>query len=541
MNHQIALLIVVVIALCGLSVSAQSMAAPVVFKGDTLFVIQNKIGAFSAQQRAEIVQANIRQLSKLPLAQFDSLKVVTYEYGADIVHQKKVIATVTNEDAISERKPIAEIAENHLQIIRKELVDDYNDLSLGTLSKDFGLFILALLGFLLVFSMVNRVFDFLRKNLRLLQKNVLFRNNGFVKFFRIITPEAERGMLLFLLRMIRFTVLGFFLYVYLPFLFSQISFTRGFGEKLMDYVLRPLRFLASSFASFLPNLLFICVIVLFVWYLIKGLAYFAKQVRTERIKFNGFYPDWAFPTFNLFRVLIIIFTLVIIFPYLPGSGSDAFQGVSVFVGLLLSLGSAGIISNVISGVILTYMRPFKAGDRVKINEVTGDVISKNLLVTRVKSLKNEEITIPNATLLGGGVVNYTSLAEKHGLVLHTTVTIGYDVPWKQVHDLLTTAALKTALVEKQPEPFVLQKSLDDWYVAYELNAYTKDSHKIPKIYSDLHANIQDVFNEAGLEIMSSHYMALRDGNQMAVPQDYLAKGYKMPSFNVSSSKEEGDE
>ena len=186
-----------------------------------------------------------------------------------------------------------------------------------------------------------------------------------------------------------------------------------------------------------------------------------KQVRTERIKFNGFYPDWAFPTFNLFRVLIIIFTLVIIFPYLPGSGSDAFQGVSVFVGLLLSLGSAGIISNVISGVILTYMRPFKAGDRVKINEVTGDVISKNLLVTRVKSLKNEEITIPNATLLGGGVVNYTSLAEKHGLVLHTTVTIGYDVPWKQVHDLLTTAALKTALVEKQPEPFVLQKCLDE--------------------------------------------------------------------------------
>jgi small-conductance mechanosensitive channel len=535
MKRYIYLSTFLLIALCATLGSAQNVPAPVVFKGDTLFIIENKIGGFSPQQRAEMIQRNIRQLAKLPLAEFDSLRITTSGADADILHRRKVIATITQVDATTANEPLEQLAETKKRIIRKALIDDFNDTSIGNLGKDIGLFFLALIGFLIVLWIVNSTFDYFRRNLKTLSHNVFFQNNRFVKFFELITPETERGILLFLLRMTRFTAIGVFLYFYLPFMFSQISYTRGFGEKLMGYVLRPLRFLADSFVGFLPNLLFIFIIIIAVKYLIKGLGYFAIQIKTERIKVNGFFPDWAFPTFNLFRVLIIIFTLVIIFPYLPGSGSDAFQGVSVFIGLLLSLGSAGIISNVISGVILTYMRPFKIGDFVKINNISGSVISRNLLVTRVKTTKNEETTIPNAILLGGGVVNYSTLAEEQGLILPTTITIGYDVPWTQVHQLLEDAALRTDLVEKEPKPFVLQKSLDDWYVAYELNVYTKDSHKISKIYSNLHANIQDVFNEAGLEIMSSHYMAVRDGNQMAVPQNYLKKDYKAPAFKVDNS------
>ena len=521
-NHLQKYFLCIFIALTSL-LNGQTAPVPVVFKKDTLFSINSNIGTFSAQIRAEMVLKNVRGLSKLPPEEFDSLRVITNLGSADIVQRGEVIASVTLADAKVENQSMTVLAEAHRETIRQALLDDYNDTSVGNLAEDFGLFILALLGFLLVFWTVNKTFDYFRKNLKTLQRNIFFKDNRFIRTFTLITPETERKILLFILRMARFTAIGSFLYFYLPFMFSQISYTRGFGERLMEYVLRPLEFLAKGFIDFLPSLLFILVICVAANYLIGGMRYIALQVKSERIKVGGFFPDWAYPTFNLFRVLIIIFTLVIVFPYLPGSGSDAFQGVSVFVGLLLSLGSAGVIGNVISGIVLTYMRPFTVGDRVKIGDTMGDVISKNLLVTRIRTTKNEEITIPNGTLMGGGVVNYSSMAHEHGLVLHTSITIGYDVPWTQVHELLIDAAGRTLDTEKEPRPFVLQKALNDWYVEYELNVYTHTSHKMPRIYSDLHANIQDTFNEAGVEIMSSHYMAVRDGNQVAMPERFRSK------------------
>ena len=198
------------------------------------------------------------------------------------------------------------------------------------------------------------------------------------------------------------------------------------------------------------------------------------------------------------------------------------------------MGSSSAISNIIAGLVITYMRPFKLGDRVKIGDITGDVIEKTMLVTRVRTIKNEDISIPNAAVLSGSTINYSSSAQELGLILHSTVTIGYDVPWKQVHQLLIDAAKRTKFIENTPEPYVSQKSLEDWYVAYELNAYTKESHKIPSIYSQLHGNIQDVFNEAGVEIMSSHYMTLRDGNQTTIPTNYLPKDYEVPGFKIKN-------
>ncbi len=490
--------------------------APVVFENDTLFYIQQKIGAFSAMKRANLVRENIKKLAKLQLSEFDSLQVLTYSNSADLVYKEQIIATVTENDALLESKTVEQVANEHLEIIKSALIADYNNVSIGNLLKDIAFFLLTILGFYLIFRGVNKVFDYFRRNLKDLQKRV-YGQKKFSKLFSLISPTTQLSILLVILRGLRISVIAIFIYLYLPFMFSQISYTRGFGEKLLEYVLSPLRFIFHSFGGFLPNLLFIIVIISVVRYALGGLKNFASQVKSEQIKFEGFYADWALPTFNLFRALIIIFTLVILFPYLPGAGSDAFQGVSVFIGLLLSLGSAGAISNVISGVILTYMRPFKMGDRVKINDVTGDIISRNLLVTKVKTLKNEEITIPNASLLGNGIVNYTTLASAEGIILHTTITIGYDVPWVQVHKLMIEAARRTQLVEAEPEPFVLQKSLDDWYVAYELNCFTHESHKMPRIYSELHSHIQDVFNESEVEIMSSHYMAIRDGNAVAMP------------------------
>lgn len=223
---------------------------------------------------------------------------------------------------------------------------------------------------------------------------------------------------------------------------------------------------------------------------------------------------------------------------MPGSESPIFKGVSVFVGVLFTFGSAVALGNVVAGLVLTYMRAFKLGDRVKIGEVTGDVIGRSLLVTRVRTIQNEIISIPNSTVMNNHTINYSTDAPQNGLIVHTTVTIGYDAPWRQVHQLLIDAALATPLIEIEPVPYVLQTSLDDYYVSYSINAYTKAPNKQARIYSDLHAHIQDKFNEAGVEIMSPHYKALRDGNATTIPADHLPKDYQAPAFQTQQRKEQ---
>ena len=217
------------------------------------------------------------------------------------------------------------------------------------------------------------------------------------------------------------------------------------------------------------------------------------------------------------------------------SASAAFKGVSLFFGVLFSLGSSGAVGNMMAGIILTYTRAFQIGDHVKIGDTTGDVIERTLLVTRVRTIKNVAITIPNCSVLSGQIVNYTSMAQERGLILHTGVTIGYDVPWKQVHALLIAAAERTEHILKEPKPFVLQTSLDDFYVAYQINAYTNRADGQAGIYSELHQNIQDSFNEGGVEILSPHYRAARDGNMVTIPANYLPADYKAPSFRIENT------
>jgi small-conductance mechanosensitive channel len=229
--------------------------------------------------------------------------------------------------------------------------------------------------------------------------------------------------------------------------------------------------------------------------------------------------------------------LIVIFPYMPGSDSPIFKGVSVFVGVLFTFGSAGALGNIVAGLVLTYMRAFKLGDRVKIGEVTGDIIGRTLLVTRIRTIQNEIISIPNSTVMSNHAINYSTDSAVNGLIIHTTVTIGYDAPWRQIHQLLIDAALATPMIDTEPKPYVLQTSLDDYYVSYRINAFTKEPNRQAIIYSHLHENIQDKFNEAGVEIMSPHYKALRDGNSITIPPDYLPKDYSAPPFKTQQAKD----
>jgi small-conductance mechanosensitive channel len=263
--------------------------------------------------------------------------------------------------------------------------------------------------------------------------------------------------------------------------------------------------MGRAFLAFIPDLIVIVLIVAITRYGLKLLHLVFLSIEFGKIKVAGFDPDWARPTYKIMRFLVLVFAAVVIYPYVPGSQSAAFKGISIFVGIMFSLGSSSAISNVIAGYSLTYRRAFKVGDRVEIGEVIGDVTEMRMQVTHLRTIKNEEVTIPNSTILGTPVVNFSSLVREGGLILHTTVTIGYDTPWRQVHAMLLLAAERTEGLLADPKPFVLQTGLNDFYVSYELNCYTDQPRKMARSYSDLHQNIQDVFNEFGVQIMSPHY------------------------------------
>ncbi|MBN1428356.1 MAG: mechanosensitive ion channel family protein [Anaerolineae bacterium] len=362
-----------------------------------------------------------------------------------------------------------------------------------------------------------------------------------IQRLELLSSVSVTNFLVLLARGVRLLISVALVYLYFSLVLSFFPNTRSVATALFGYIIEPLRTVGQSFISYLPNVLFIAMIVVATHYLIKLVKFLFNAIESEKITVPGLDAELARPTYQIARFLVLAFAAIMLFPYLPGSDSLAFQGISVFLGLLFSLGSASAIGNIIAGVVLTYTRAFRVGDRVKIADTVGDVTEKTLLVTRIRTIKNVEITVPNSMVLGSHIINYSASSSQQGLILHTGVTIGYDVPWRQVHELLIAAARMTQHILEQPTPFVLQTSLDDFYVSYELNVYTDQPNKMTIIYSELHQNIQDKFNEAAVEIMSPHFAALRDGHQINIPEEYLPPAYTPPAFRFNRTENRSPE
>ena len=350
--------------------------------------------------------------------------------------------------------------------------------------------------------------------------------------FELLSADRLTDTLKWLVRKLRLVVWLVGLYIFIPLILTFFPQTRGLVARYLDYLTAPIYRLFWGLISFLPNVVFIAVVFVVIRYVLKVLRLVFNEIQKGKIAFSGFHQDWAEPTFKLLRVLVVVLAVVMISPYLPGFGSPAFQGVSIFFGVLLSLGSTAAIANIVAGVALTYMRPFTVGDRVKIADTMGDVMEKTLLITRVRTIKNVEVTIPNSMVLGSHMINLSALAQQSGLILYISLTIGYDVPWRKVHELLIASARATRDILAEPAPFVLQISLNDFSITYELNAYTANVKELLLIQSELHQNIQDRFNEAGVEIMSPTFSAIRDGNQTTIPEDYLPKTAPVKGFRI---------
>jgi small-conductance mechanosensitive channel len=494
----------------------------------------NRIGSTSPADRASRIEARIKELHDKDLIELDSLKIIVSEITADIIYRDWIMMSITDLDALWFNTTKNQLAEQYLNIIKAELSEQKEVHSLQRLIIRIGLTLLIVASFWVLVYLINKGYKriklYLVRNRKQWLRDLSFKNYTF------LTARQEYRAIINLMNISKIALILTLLLISMPLIFSIFPFTRGWAQSIFSMVWNPVRTILSATWNYLPNLFAILVIVFAMKYFIRLVKYFFNEIDSGKLVISGFHSDWAMPTFSIVKGLLYAFMLVIIFPYLPGSDSNIFKGVSVFVGVLFSLGSSSAISNMVAGLIITYMRPFKLGDRVKIGEMVGDVIEKSLLVTRLRTIKNEEITIPNSSILSGNTTNYTSFAQEGGLIVHTTITIGYDVPWREMHAALLDAADRCTLLNKEPKPFVFQTSLDDFYVSYQLNAHTLHAGRRLAILSEMHQNIQDCCNERGIEIMSPHYRAQRDGNTTTIPQSYLPNDYQAPSFRVDKTQ-----
>ena len=486
------------------STSGIAETAPVVVNGKVRFHVVG-VTAYPAERRASEISRRIAALARDK--KYDPKTLRVEDAGA--YHQifpgasGKAIFRILEADAESEGVLRTVLAETIGKSIA-ESIDDYrHDRKPAVLTKKTlyalgsTLVLVALLyAILWGFRWLN---NYLERRVKLRMQKLEARSK------RIFQGEQLWGILHGVLRLLRGVVVIFLIYVFANFSLSLFPQTRYTAHRLFQFVVGPLGSIINALIDFIPDFLFLVVLFLITRYGLKLARGVFTAIDKKRLQIKGFETEWALPTYRLVRMGIIIFALVIAYPFIPGSDSAAFKGVSVLLGVLFSLGSTSVISNVIAGYTMTYRRAFRIGDRVKIGDTVGDVAEMRILVTHVRTPKNEEVVIPNSTILNGEVTNYSTMARDQGLILHTTVGIGYDVPWRQVEAMLLLAAENTEGLLKEPVPFIRHKSLGDYAVNYELNAYCGDASQMMKLYTEMHRNIQDVFNENGVQIMSPAY------------------------------------
>jgi len=485
--------------------------APVVLNNDTLFYFKNGTETYPVEVRANEASLRLKRLTAAYNPLLDSLWLRQNNELVEIMFNNDLALVTTLQDAVSDKTTTLLLAKSRLELINKGLKGT-EDLTTKEWAIRIGYFVLLLVVLILYIKLINWVFRKINLRLSKIEQKFLRKKTNILKYF---IPKDTANIFVFISNILRIAVIAITLIIYAPFMFSFFPWAENVVNLFYGYIAKPVKYVFFGFVEFIPSLFFILVIAFFARYFARIISEIANDVEIERFKIKNFHKDWAKPTGKILAILIYALALILIFPYLPGSGSAAFQGISIFIGALISFGSTSAIANIIAGIVITYMRPFQIGDRIKVDNIVGDVIEKTILVTRIRTTKKEEVTIPNAKILSGTIVNYSNEDDK-AIILYTSVTLGYDVPWETAEELLLEAALNTQFILKEPKPFVLQTSLDDYYVSYELNAYTSEPKKMPFIYSEMHKNILNAFNKAGVEILSPSYVSARDGSLTTV-------------------------
>jgi len=476
--------------------------AEVTLDGATLFKVRG-VAAYPADKRAAAIAERIRAIAADRSVPVDALRIVESEARSNILAGERPIMSVVALDAELEGVPRDAVAQFFRQQIASAVAAYRSDRRPEVLLRSTLYAIGATLALAVLLFGLRRAYRwldaaatrYLGARIEALEK----KSSQIIKTDQLW--HALRGSLM----VVRLLLTLGIVYAYLYAVLGLYPWTRPLAHGLFDLVMEPLRVMGSGVIKEIPALVFLVILAVVMYYGLQLVRLFFAGIERGRISVPGIDSELAEPTHRIVRLLIVVFALVVAFPYIPGSGSDAFKGLTLFLGLMFSLGSTSFIGNLIAGYALIYRRAFRIGDRIQVGEHVGTVLERKLLVTRLRSPKNEEIIIPNSGMLNSNIINFNTLAKSEGLILHTIVGIGYETPWRQVEAMLCMAANRTPGLLAAPGPFVLQKGLGDFCVSYEINAYCDQPQAMPRLYTALHQNILDVFNEYGVQIMTPAY------------------------------------
>ena len=506
---------------------------PVTLDGETLFSFSSVIEGIPAKNRADETSKTIEKAAKNFAIELDSIQILELE-GLRLVSERgNTIFAVLQADARVANRPLDELANNYLATTKDAIARYRVKYSRQRLLLRICLVIaetiILILAIVLLRKLLNKIIRRIKASKSNLFRPIIIQN------WQVLSVGQQANLVSSLAGFVYWLLVAAIFLVYLSLVTFHLPQTQTWREAVFQSLIEFLDNLGRSAIAYLPNLFTIILTVIIAYYLIRLCRFFFGAIKSGYLSIPGFYPEWARPTQRLLTILIIALTIATIFPLLPGAKSPAFRGISIFAGALFTLGGASTIANLVGGFITIYTRAFQIGDRVQVGDVIGIILEKTILSTRIRTAKNEIVTIPNANLITTNIKNFTTAQRdiNQPVILNTVVTLGYDVPWREVHQILIEAALSSPSILQDPVPFVLQTSLGDFSVSYELNAYTVESSMMPKIHSELHQNIQDKYNEAGIEILSPQYSAVRDGNQNTMPEKYLPENYQAPGFKLN--------
>lgn len=484
---------------------------------DTLFLLYGSLGAYDWKQRAELVTARLREAYRSDLISEDSVSIELFDAYWNIRLDPVVLHTVTENDALWANVSSVELTKQHAERIDSSLRAAREESSIARVLlrgvKVVGVLVITLLVIFLIVRLSRRIEMAVARNRKSKLRPIVYRS------YTVLTEHQIKQAIRSVVRLLRWMIFLVSLYLLIPVILGIFPEARGWSDSLFGLIVNPFRRLGLAMWHYLPKVFAIFAILVVVHDVLRLIRYFFREISVGHLKVQGFHQDWGKPTFSIVKVLVYAFTLVLVFPYLPGSNSPIFQGVSVFLGLLVSLGSSSAIANIVAGIVITYMRPFKIGDRIRIGDTVGDVVEKGLLVTRIRSITNEAVTIPNSTLLATKTINYETYSQEEGggAMVYVPVSFGFEVPWQDVREILLEAVRRTEGIEQMPAPFVLQMGLSHNGVEYQVGGYTRRSKEMLVLRSTLYANIIDVSTERGVELLSPTYYAQRDGNKSTVP------------------------
>jgi small-conductance mechanosensitive channel len=518
---------------------------PVTFHGKELFYISTDLLSRKAEDRANESTTRLQNLYKNEKNLDVNLITATGEVeitgdfkgekltvkGINIIYDNQFIVIADEKEAELQGTTVKDLAESYVKKIREAIIIYREKTGFQSLIMGIIYSIISTIIFILLLIFSKKIFTLIIKKLDSFVADLKIQNLTIIRREQII--EILSGLINLIFFLIRVIVF----YIYLTLMLSFFIWTEKYGDKLLSYVIKGFEFITGSVINYIPELCIIIITVFIAYYIIKFASFIFNALDKEIISFPGFEKDWAVPTYKIIKFILIILAIIVIYPYLPGSNTPAFKGISVFMGLIISFGSSSAVSNIISGIVLTYTNSFKIGDLVEINGKTGTVMDKSLLVTSIKTRTNEYITFPNSSVMNSSILNHYTLGKKNGLAIQGTVTIGYDTPIENVRKTLIEAAIPNENFLSEPAPFVLIKGLEDNYITYELNGWTKNP-QLAQRQSELFQSMYNKCNEAGIEILSPSYYSLRDGNHCTIPVDYLPKDYISPSYKVSLLKDD---